>query len=276
MGRDPAAGPEGQTRVKRFLAPAALLTLYALVSAIALFPHTATVSGKGLVFDGRASDPRLSSPKEAWEKRKAPFKELSLRCKVFFYSTHEFQTVFQTDDERKGVRVEVYPPHLLRVTAGIGTNTWTKAYAITENLQPHEWVDFTLFISKDKEVRISLNNREQVRNQDPDIHYSISHLVIGPVDGRIADIEVRYSLWDNLLWLKTLLIVLLAGLILCPLDPRRWWKTSLEMRNQDAGQDPLSRRTIISRLICAFLLAVLALSLIASAVPFLSPPRGFL
>lgn len=273
-------GPGRVDLLNRFSTLIILVLGLILVDIIASFPQTTVIEGRGLVVDSRDPDLQLSSAKESFETNRLPSKDLSMTCRLFFYSTDLHQTVFQTADEKLGVRVEVQPPGLLRVSIGTGMNIWMKSCIVTKNLQPERWYDFSLYVSKNKEARVSFDNTQHVLPKQDDTFYSISHILFGRVDGKVADIEIRYRYWNNFLLIQTILLVLITTLVCRHIRRGQSNGATMEPFPEAAGEPISFHNPIFLRLVFSFFTALLAMMLVFLIIhlfcdpPTVAPPRG--
>lgn len=245
----------------------ALLLGYGFISAIALFPSTISIGGQGLVYDSRSSDARLSAPKEFYERDESAFKDFSFTCRLMFYSTDKVQTVLQTADEGRGICVLVIPPGSLRVILARDTYAWQRKLVITEDLQPNTWYDLAFSISKNKEIEVTFENAGFSLQRQPDVHYSMSHIVIGRMDGKIADMKIRFHFWNGYFRIETILIVFIMALLTRHLRRPRYAGEDVELFG--SGDEASANDTpAVLRLSLAFFAVLFSLSLIAVCIHY--------
>lgn len=269
----------GHSPIRRFLPLIPLLLGYGIISTIALYPHTISIDGEGLFYDRRAPDVRFSAPRERHGRDASAFKDFSFRCRVMFYSTDHVQTVFQTADHWRGIRVEVNPPTSLRAIVGMCTNTWMNELVITEELRPNTWYDLAFSISKNKEIEVSFDDARFSLQRQPHVQYSMSHIVLGEMDGKIADMKIRYRFWNGLFPIETILIVFIMAMVSWCIRGRRFARDDTGCFV--SGDDSLANNTSpVLPLSLAFFATLIALTLIAICIhyifqfPSAPPPEG--
>ena len=253
---------------RRCLPLIALLIAYGVIGTLAMYPHTVELGGKGLLFDSRASDAGLSAPKELHERDESALKEFSFSCRLMFYSTDKEQTVLQTADDRRGIRIEMNPPGSLQATVRLAERTWMNEIMITKDLRPDTWYELAFSISRDKEIECSFNNaRFRLPQKQDDVYYSLSHIVFGRMDGKIADMNIRYRFWNGLFPIETVLIVFTLALISWHIRGRfagdRCGLSGGCDKRFDGDHHPLLRLSF------AFLATLVALTLVAICIQYL-------
>lgn len=152
------------------------------------------------------------------------FRDVEIRFKMKAHSITEYNNVFQTAAVNTGIRLELAKPSILALIVGSRGPEGFKGFILTRSLELNKWHSVHIKISRDKRLKVSLDNRTVVDSPERDIYFNLSDIALGtgfsrtrPFDGSIGNFsmtarffEKRYSLERVLLVFK---IVLVFGLI---------------------------------------------------------------
>ena len=156
------------------------------------------------------------------------FKAIDIHIRMKVYSITEHNNVFQTAPANQGIRLELAKPSTLALVVGSSGPEGLKGFILTRSLQLDRWYSVDITITRDKRLKVSLDNRTVVDSPERNIDFIVSDVAVGtgfsktrPFDGVIEGFSItcrffekRYGVERLLLMFKMILISGLVCLIL--------------------------------------------------------------
>lgn len=157
-------------------------------------------------------------------------KEVDIRFRVKVRSIDNNNNVFQTDIDNRGIRIELANPGVMALVVGDGTDVGYKAYICTDTLVLGRWYDVRVNIGNQSLIKVYINSINTIKVYDPAIRYSVRDIAVGAgygrsrvFNGEISDFSLTYklfrshaSLYWNIAWAASVIVMLLIVLIICP------------------------------------------------------------
>lgn len=213
---------------------ACLLLLTFICEDAVIFERTETVVITNVDFESDARDPRLAAVKVFPQvDDPSSFKAVDIHLKMKAHSMTGYNNLFQTAPENAGIRLELAGPSTLGLVVGNeeARPGGFKGYILTRSIQPGKWYTVGITITRNKRLRVSIDNTTVVDSLERGLGFSLSDIAVGtgfsrtrPFDGSIEDFSMtyrffrkNYSMQRAFLMFKIVLISGLVGLILVSL-----------------------------------------------------------
>lgn len=182
-----------------------IITIFFIYSQRDSLQYSSIYSKKysNIEYDSKSKDKRLSSYKEFKETKKSDLKDIEISFDATVYSVSQYDNIFQTAPENKGVRMEISKPSALGLVVGYDMKFMKfklRGFPIANQLKLNKKYNIKIKLDKFNHVNIYLDNELITDTSNKYINYEISDIAIGtgfsktrPFNGRIEDFSIKYS-----------------------------------------------------------------------------------
>lgn len=151
-------------------------------------------------FNSYSTDPNISGMKSFSIKENIKVEQTDISFQMKVYEIDNYNNIFQTAPTNSGIRMELAQPSKLGLIIGYKNAEGVKGFVLRRSLQLKQWYSVNINISRDKHLRVLLNNVAVVDLKDSAINYDISDVAIGAgfskkrlFKGEIVNFDLKYK-----------------------------------------------------------------------------------